>query len=268
MSLQLRSLRVPSARLFLGSPRSPAPCLRHALTSLVALSGGRAAWPNEPGYELRLAKYAERGFAVAVPGLQTSLVDWQRAAMGAPLTALRGVARLLLIDADRAMVLQQVQAHNSRFRTLVESFGRRLATASYHGFGDTRSLPAEGENDRHVQSDWISRTSDPGVATDERPEATAWTLVVAANELDGEDGAFNVGSLDQEDRDAHWATILDAGRDNLLIPRKLEWSSTPRTREYLNAADGPSIDVAYFVSAYPPYGGDTPRTRLRPVPVA
>ena len=85
------------------------------------------------------------------------------------------------------------------------------------------------------------------------------------------DAAIDVIAMDScsfEDRDAHWATILDAGRDNLLIPRKLEWSSTPRTREYLNAADGPSIDVAYFASAYPPYGGDTPRTRLRPVPVA
>ena len=76
---------------------------------------------------------------------------------------------------------------------------------------------------------------------------------VSANELGESGDAYNVGPLSQEERDEHWAIILDAGRDNLHIPRRLEWSATPRTREYLNAADGPGYAVQYFAPLYPPY---------------
>ena len=55
-----------------------------------------------------------------------------------------------------------------------------------------------------------------------------------------------------------WAVICDAGRDTLLIPRLLTWSTEPRSREYLNAKDL-NLDHSYFASAYPPYGEEGER---------
>ena len=55
-----------------------------------------------------------------------------------------------------------------------------------------------------------------------------------------------------------WAVICDAGRDTLLIPRHLTWSTEPRSREYLNAKDL-NLDHSYFASAYPPYGKEGER---------
>ena len=52
-----------------------------------------------------------------------------------------------------------------------------------------------------------------------------------------------------EERKAEWQLILDAGRDNLSIPRCLEWSTSPRTREYLNMAEA-YLDADYFAHAY------------------
>jgi hypothetical protein len=46
-----------------------------ALQRFVNILNPINAWPNRPSYELRLAKYATRGFAVGVPGLDRTLVD-------------------------------------------------------------------------------------------------------------------------------------------------------------------------------------------------
>ena len=55
-----------------------------------------------------------------------------------------------------------------------------------------------------------------------------------------------------------WSVICDAGRDTLLIPRLLTWSTEPRSREYLNAKDL-NLDHSYFAPAYPPYGEEGER---------
>ena len=65
------------------------------------------SWPNQPTYELRLAKYASRGFAVAVPGLNLEGVNVLRATTEAALPKLRGVARLLLLHAKLQTRLKQ-----------------------------------------------------------------------------------------------------------------------------------------------------------------
>lgn len=54
------------------------------------------SWPIQPSYELRLAKYAARGFPVAVPGLRMQELDF-RAAVEARIVQLKGLARLLHI---------------------------------------------------------------------------------------------------------------------------------------------------------------------------
>lgn len=54
------------------------------------------AWPNKPSYELRLAKYAHRGFSVVIPGLDDSLVDLKRIVHDdVDYDALKGLARFL-----------------------------------------------------------------------------------------------------------------------------------------------------------------------------
>ena len=55
-----------------------------------------------------------------------------------------------------------------------------------------------------------------------------------------------------------WSVICDAGRDTLLIPRRLVWSTEPRSRESLNAKEL-NLDHSYFAPAYPPYGEEGER---------
>lgn len=54
------------------------------------------AWPNKASYELRLAKYAHRGFAVAIAGLDKQRVDDDRIRK-TKLVDFKGMARLLKI---------------------------------------------------------------------------------------------------------------------------------------------------------------------------
>ena len=50
-------------------------------------------------------------------------------------------------------------------------------------------------------------------------------------------------------RQVQWEEILDAGRDNLIIPRRLTWEFGERAREYLNATEE-FLDRDYFAPAY------------------
>ena len=47
----------------------------------------------------------------------------------------------------------------------------------------------------------------------------------------------------------HWEEILDADRDNLIIPRRLTWEFGERARERLNATEE-FLDRDYFAPAY------------------
>jgi hypothetical protein len=67
------------------------------------------AWPNQPTYELRLAKYAGRGFAVAVPGLRLDQIDTSRFVGVSSLEESEGVARLLMLHFEREMRVQHAR---------------------------------------------------------------------------------------------------------------------------------------------------------------
>lgn len=54
------------------------------------------AWPNKPSYELRLAKYAYRGFAISVPGLSNQHIDHDRIQC-THISEQKGLARLLTV---------------------------------------------------------------------------------------------------------------------------------------------------------------------------
>ena len=51
---------------------------------------------RSPSYEMRLAKYARRGFEVLVPNLQRDLINPQ--VMEAPFSKVHGMGRLLLLE--------------------------------------------------------------------------------------------------------------------------------------------------------------------------
>ena len=57
------------------------------------------AWPSKASYELRLAKYAKRGFSVLIPGLDMSRVDHGRI-LPAEMGKLKGLARLLKVSQE------------------------------------------------------------------------------------------------------------------------------------------------------------------------
>lgn len=54
------------------------------------------AWPAKASYDLRLAKYAHRGFSVLIPGFDESRFDFKRI-LTANISSLKGLARLLKI---------------------------------------------------------------------------------------------------------------------------------------------------------------------------
>ncbi|EOD27048.1 hypothetical protein EMIHUDRAFT_236138 [Emiliania huxleyi CCMP1516] len=200
------------------------------------------AWPTEPTYELRLAKYAGRGFAVAVPGLQWHLVD--RKAVNAALVDLKGLSRLLLLDAERSRALHQLRALNTPLPSLKHVFGRVRFFSNYGAHTRSRELPTQYHDARHLTNiSWDNYMTDPGDATANAPDASAWWLVVPCHQLESEE------VMNADARAEHWAIILDADRENLRIPRELEWSTTPRTREYLNAGEV-GLEQRYFASVY------------------
>ena len=106
-------------------PRAPtrAQALR-ALRHGVVVCNPLHSWPNQPTYELRLAKYAARGFAVAVPGLNLGSVNVLRATSEAALPKLRGVARLLLLHAELHTRLKQSVQSGRPMPTLRELYGQ------------------------------------------------------------------------------------------------------------------------------------------------
>jgi len=217
------------------------------------------AWPNQPTYELRLAKYAARGFAVAVPSLQPRQVDLYRAA-AAPLPELSGLMRLIHIDLELAIRVNTVRDQpNARIPTLTEIFGTRHF---FSGYGDMEdavwnrplALPTEEEQHRRILGGFYAMNTIPAAATDDQPNSSAWVVVVPAKEEpdeddDDDDDDGNLPLMDSSRRQRHWDLIVDAGRDNLRIPRRLEWALAPRSREYLNAKEV-DLDENYFAAAY------------------
>jgi hypothetical protein len=73
------------------SPR----CL-HAIRNRVNILNPLHAWPNKPSYELRLIKYASRGFGIEIPGYASLVLDHDKI-MQTKFGTLFGLARLLHI---------------------------------------------------------------------------------------------------------------------------------------------------------------------------
>lgn len=71
---------------------------------------------RSPSYEMRLAKYASRGFQVAVPSLDRSRIDPQL--FEKPFDKLQGLARLLLLERLRTPEARKAFKNNQRLKKL------------------------------------------------------------------------------------------------------------------------------------------------------
>lgn len=218
------------------------------------------AWPRQPSYELRLAKYAARGFPVAVPGLlevpsDDAVLQWQLISR-LRLIKLRGGARL--VHMDMALGLPEngtVPSCNPDYRGGRASVGPGYRGARYtpqdweaaihrtfgqretaHESDDTEwsvrfpTLPTDYDQVMTIIKDpygWIA--ANYNYAPENHPhDDTLKFIQVKLSADDGDDDDI------QEDFDTAWALIADCERDDLHIPRLLTWSVLPRSREYMN----------------------------------
>ncbi len=209
------------------------------------------------------AKYATRGFAVAVPGLPLDQVDVLHA-MSTPLSELKGVSRLVHMH---AVLQNQYHRHMAsrpgaiamHMPSLRKLFGRVKYFSGYGGeiatWNGVRALPADEADAQALSASvWFQFTTEPSTATEDNPNSSAWVLVVPCRELDEEMPELWRGMLpimDAATRSAHWAVILDAGRDNLRIPRLLTWASGPLNPLVATIEkSGPQLERDYFETAF------------------
>lgn len=71
----------------------------HALQAGVNVLNPLHAWPNKPSYEFRMAKYAFRGFGVAIPGVNKGRLDYDLIHQS-QIGELKGLARFLKISSE------------------------------------------------------------------------------------------------------------------------------------------------------------------------
>ena len=72
---------------------------------------------------------------------------------------------------------------------------------------------------------WNLRETLPEHADEEHPHSMAWHVVLPERDGYWDDDAFE---MDEEQRAADWARIVDSGRDDLKVPRLLSFDLAVR----------------------------------------
>lgn len=234
-------------------------CIR-ALRSGTNVLNPLHAWPNRATYEFRLAKYATRGFAVAVPGLDVKVEDLMYL-NSAKLEDLRGLARLLKIAMVTSASVTTFRGRGGseadRYLALKKSPIDPLACSVLRnrheivGWDDAvcKGLMESAYNEEEstiVPSVFSVRATQQEATT---ANGVPQTLLYYASLVIG-DELHNA----QRTKLLAWSEINDAGQTeewtDLSLPRKLDdaWDTSKRSREYLNAADG-ELEPRYYVHA-------------------
>lgn len=202
------------------------------------------SWPNKPSYELRLGKYAFRGFAVVVPGLDRKRINYDEI-RGTNLRELKGLARLLKVafEMDASPVekrrsgteafplpplrVKSLNVHTCESMSEADLTTRGMASSGYFENGDEALIVPEvyGSSSRPYGLAMIWWWGFP----DDFPEASRC-------------------------RDSAWNDIVHApGRVPEGIPALLidSWDTEKRSREYLNAdMDAFDRDNVYYGHGY------------------
>ena len=194
-------------------------CVR-ALTTCTNVLNPLHAWPVRCAYEFRLAKYAWRGFAIAVPGLDLGKVDHALIASNR-VGKLSGLARLLRIS--NALQYGSPSANGS-------AQGQQPVLLNYNP--DIAAALAQAMDD----DEFLACRGGGGYA-----DATEGLSVILPSCFE-HDGFAWWGMSDlpappaRDIREEAWRGILDAGDEHsmLSVPRKLleAWDNTRRSREY------------------------------------
>ena len=204
----------------------------YALQSMANIVNPLHAWPNRASYELRLAKYATRGFAVAIPGLDETRVDKDyvnSTAMG----NLRGLARVFKaeLEMERDLVAARDIDDPLRADGLKPEAKRCLnpltfIVKGYAGWDTDRPttaiIPSVYEEDGEEASPIMFIYPEPRPSSETRD--AAWSEIV---------------SYDHPTDDGVPSTLLES------------WDCSKRSREYLNSlADKDELDHFYYSGAY------------------
>lgn len=204
---------------------------------------------ESPVNQLRLAKYAARGFPVAVPGLleapnSGAALQWQSITRQR-LIGLRGGARLVHID--MALSLPEnctVKTCNPDFRAGRAGNGPGYRGARHRATNWEAAIHRTfGQRDTsHDSGEWP--ITYPTLPTDYDQVMTIikdpYGWIAANYDYTPEDGPsddtlkFVQVQLDAHAFDDAWALIQDCERDDMHIPRLLTWMLLPRSREYMN----------------------------------
>ena len=208
------------------------------------------SWPRSAAYEIRLTKYACRGFAVFCPGLDVANVDHALVRAG-QFSALSGVARLLhlanLLETSRPASFDDAKA------TLIK-VGINVKY-NLSGLYDTpvHTLPGDEPTNKgsaFTQIDNLAGGTPEDVDRIRRmhPRDIAWRVLSPVENYIDED-RYEIDQASAPLRDVLWAAIADVGHDHLDIPRRIEWDNTRNQREYLNARDDGHAAI-YYAHAY------------------
>jgi len=203
------------------------------------------SWPNKASYELRLAKYAYRGFPVLVPGVDKGLVDYER--LHGELESLKGLARLLKVSQEMESAASTL--HPNRTYSPPTAHEKRVVKAQY-----VDALRKESKRCRDAAeiltsgSGWYSELYYPALVP-----SVYWR-----GNLDNANGTMwydymNDFGPTSMTRDAAWDEILDCESPPDGVPGRLldSWDTEKRSREYLNGKmDSFDLDNIYYSAAY------------------
>lgn len=199
------------------------------------------AWPNKASYELRLVKYARRGFAVFVPGLDSDRIDHDQI-RNSKMSNLKGLARFLKAAFEVESAAQHMRWTTPEPRTLPS-----LRTSWESSLTEDEVLL----NAMSGYDDPIDDVIVPSVYVEHFQDdfATGWMWY--------EYSVVFPPSIDT--RDSAWEEIVDVGPESPdeestnNVPRRLEdsWDRTKRSREYLNSqVDKFDLNNSFYAEAF------------------
>ena len=233
------------------------PRCEHALRSGVNVLNPLHAWPRKASYELRLGKYASRGFPVYVPGIDKSQVDYDLINKTS-LKDLKGLARFLKVVFELEPTIPTYDSWdilNQRFNRRVHPL-RRVAGLREESIRTVS--PDEVLVDVLVfdyDGDFPDNLLVPSVYGIENQGdlgSMAWAFGdLPCSSLTRDAAIEQIVNFSDDDRDDD--ENEDAHNPSPKPPRRLAdaWEREKRSREYLNdEMDQIDLDTMYYAGAY------------------
>jgi hypothetical protein len=205
------------------------------------------AWPNKASYELRLAKYACRGFSVLVPGLDQRRIDYDGISRSS-LIDLHGMARFIKVAHD----LETASRHDLRHWYLQHRLEWDQHPRTVQQVGSLRESVVDCMTESEKLGAWLPEAYTQGERKVIVPHVyrrggnalhPAWFLWCKSL-------AGDFIPISSTSRDDAWEEICDWPDDPLdgVAKRLIDaWDTRKRSREYLNdEMDKYDVDNVYY----------------------